>query len=222
MDVSKILIFCADNETGYRLCQLSTHAGYGVVAVLRHGSDPDRFENLGVECVFADPTQRDEVEAVLAELDSQGLGVVCMLGGSSQLNSQGNINVIDASTAAGIRRFLMITSIGCGDSADAVDPFVKAFIGKALRAKNWAETHLRASDMDWTIIRAGGMMRRPFRGHAMLVESPNVSGYINQTDLGDAVFHALASSKTMGRVLTAVNRDKAFDIKGEPLVAAEL
>ena len=222
MDISTLVIICADGDTGYRLTQLARRAEIGVIAVIHRWADPAPYERMGAEIAIGDAADRDSVAAIFAGRATQGLGVACMVGGTPVLNSQGNINVIDAAVDAGIRRFLMVTSIGCGDSAEAVDPFVKAFVGKALRAKTWAEKHLQASDLEWTIIRAGAMMRRPFKGGPILVESPHVTGYINPTDLGDALFQALQSSITMGRVLAAVDADKAIDTKGAPLVVADL
>lgn len=222
MDISTLVIICADGDTGYRLAQLARRADINVIACIHSWADPGPCERIGAEIVIADAADRDSVAAVLAGRPTDGLGVACMVGGTPLLNSQGNINVIQSAVDAGIRRFLMVTSIGCGDSADAVDPFVKVFVGKALRAKTWAEKYLQATDLDWTIIRAGAMVRRPFKGGPILVESPNVTGYINPTDLGDALFQALQSDVTAGRVLAAVDADKAIDTKGAPLVVADL
>jgi nucleoside-diphosphate-sugar epimerase len=226
MSISALLVFCADSQTGYRLVQLGKQAGKDVIAVIRRRADPAALNDLDARIVVADPLDRTEVAGVFADVDPEirpeGLAVVCLLGGDTKLNSQGNINVIDAARGAGVRRFLIVTSIGCGDSADAVDDFVKLIIGKALRAKNWAETHLRSTDMDWTIIRPGGPARDDGDGEPILVESPSVTGHISPWDLGDAIFQALESPGTIRRALTAVNTGDAFDIKGKPLVAADL
>ena len=163
--------------------------------------------------------------AIIEQFAGEQPEIVCMLGGTPQLNSQGNLNAISAAVnAPAVRRFILLTSIGCGDSVAAVDPFVKAFIGKSLRAKNWAETQLRGADLDWTIIRPGGMVRRATRGRPILVDSSSVSGYINVFDLGDLVYQVLNSplAATLKRTLAAVDDAKAFDIKGAPLVPADL
>ena len=109
-----------------------------------------------------------------------------------------------------------------GDSAVVLDPFVKAFAGKSIRAKDWAEKQLRATSMAWTIVRSGGMTMRPGKSGPILVESPFVVGYINRTDLGDVVYQALRSPKSVGRVFAAVDQGKAIDIHGDPLVPADL
>jgi hypothetical protein len=121
-----------------------------------------------------------------------------------------------------VSRFLLTTSIGCGDSAVVLDPFVKAFAGKSIRAKNWAEKQLRATGLAWTIVRSGGMTMRPGKGGPIIVEDPNVVGYINRTDLGDVVYQVLTSPKSVGRVFAAVDRARAMNLNGDPVVPVEL
>lgn len=223
MTIPTVVIFGAESDTGYRLAQLLLRNGRPVVGVIRRDHmDREHLESLGATVVTADPTRREEVDQVFAGRAASLLEVVCFIGGTPQLNSQGNINVIDAAQDAGVRRFVLTTSIGCGDSAVVLDPFVKAFAGKAIRAKDWAEKRLMGTDLDWTIIRSGGMTIRPGKGGPILVESPHVVGYINRSDLGDLIFQVLHSEKTVRRVYSAVDRGKAMDIKGEPLVAVEL
>jgi len=217
-----LVVFGAESDTGYRLVQLARRNGWRVLAVA--DSEPDRhlLECLGAEVVLADPTKRAEVDAVFRGRDARQLTVVCFIGGSPQRNSQGNINVIDAAEAAGVPRFLLTTSIGCGDSAVVLDPFVKAFAGKSIRAKNWAEKQLRSTSMAWTIVRSGGMTMRPGKGGPILVEDPNVVGYINRTDLGDVVYQVLTSQKSVGRLFAAVDRARAMNLNGDPVVPADL
>ena len=213
---------CADSDTGYRVVQLGRRADLTVIAVIRRRSDAGMFERLGADVVRANPVDRKDIAAIFANLNLDGLAVASIVGGTPQLNSEGNLNIINVANEIGVHRFVLVTSIGCGDSADAVDPFVKAFVGKALTAKTWAERALCQTDMDWTIVRAGGLLRRNFKGGAMLLDSKTVTGHINPTDLGDGVFQALISPKTVGRVLAAVDAEQAVDSTGEPLIAADL
>lgn len=222
MDVRTVLVMCADSDTGYRVTQLARRDDLNVIAVIRPTTDSGMYERLGADVRRADPTKREHVAAIFANLNLENLAVAAIIGGSPLLNSAGNMNVINVADEAGVQRFLLVTSIGCGDSADAVDEFVKAFVGKALTAKTWAERALRGTLMDWTIIRAGGLLRRNFKGGAMLLDSKTVSGHINPTDLGDAVYKAVISDKTIARVLAAVDAEQAVDSNGDPLVAVEL
>lgn len=217
-----LVVFGAESDTGYRLVQLARRNGWSVLAVVHREQDRSLLEPLGAEVAVADPTKRADVDAVFEGRDATQLAVVCFIGGTPQLNSQGNINVIDAAEAVDVPRFLLTTSIGCGDSAVVLDPFVKAFAGKSIRAKNWAEKQLRATGMAWTIVRSGGMTMRPGKGGPILVEDPNVVGYINRTDLGDVVYQVLISPKSVGRVFAAVDRARAMNLNGDPVVPADL
>ena len=55
--------------------------------------------------------------------------VVSTLGGSpadATVDSQGNINLINAAIKHGVKRFVLVTSIGAGDSKDATPQQVRA------------------------------------------------------------------------------------------------
>lgn len=222
MTYQSILIFGGDTDPGVRLTQRAVAAGYGVFSVLRGPSVSDYIGQAGAESMPCDMTDRAAVARAFAGRGGAASAVVSILGGSPQMNTQGNINVIDAAVAASVRRFVLTSSIGCGDSAAAVDPFVKAIAGRALRAKEWAENRLRGTDLDWTIVRAGGTTRRPGTGTAILTASTTVSGYISLTDLGEMLFLALQSPKAIHQALAAVDTARAVNIDGSPLLPAEL
>jgi nucleoside-diphosphate-sugar epimerase len=222
MTYSTIVIFGGDTDPGHRVAQKALAAGHKVVAVMRSTREAEAPRKSGVENVLCDATSRNAVDRVFAGRNPAELAVVCILGGTPQLNTQGNINVIDAAVAAGVKRFVLTTSIGCGDSSAVLDPFVKAIAGRAIRAKEWAEKHLRTTRLDWTIVRAGGTTRRPGTGAAILTDSTAVTGYISLTDLGDMLFLALASPRTLHRALAAVDSGKAFNLDGAPVVPAEI
>ena len=216
------MVFGAESDTGYRLVQLARREQWTVRAVVRRERDRELLEAMGASVFVADPIDRPAVEATFAMGDAAGFAVVCFIGGTPQRNSQGNIHVIDAAAAVGVSRFLLTTSVGCGDSSVVLDPFVKAFAGKAIRAKNWAETRLKETAMGWTILRSGGMTVRPGKAGPIAVESSQVVGYINRQDLGDVAWRVLRSPRSVGRIYAAVDRARAIHINGEPVVEADL
>ncbi len=36
-----------------------------------------------------------------------------------RVDSEGNINIIEAAIKKGVKKFILVTSVGCGDSKDA-------------------------------------------------------------------------------------------------------
>ena len=61
-----------------------------------------------------DASRRAHCAVTDARRDGPDLGVVCLLGGTPQLNTQGNINVIDGAVAAGVSRLLASLLFGIG------------------------------------------------------------------------------------------------------------
>lgn len=68
---------------------------------------------------FCTSTTANHVPTVgIEEVDA----VVCTLGGTTadpRVDSEGNINVIDAAIKKGVKKFILVTSVGCGNSKDA-------------------------------------------------------------------------------------------------------
>lgn len=222
MSFRSIIVFGGDTEPGDRVTLKALAAGMSVCSVVRGRRATDGPVRNGLATTNCEFTNQQSVERVFATRTGPEHAVVCILGGSPQVNSQGNIHVINAAAEAGIRRLVLTTSIGCGDSAAVMDPFVKAVAGRAIRAKEWAENHLRKSTLEWTIVRAGGTTRRPGTSTAILTDSKVVTGYISLTDLGDMLFLALTSPATHRRALAAVDSARAFNIDGSPVRPVEL
>ena len=59
------------------------------------------------------------------------------------LYAQGNINLIDAAVRKGVKKFILLTSIGTGDSKDAPPKQVYDVLKPVLLEKEKAEDHLK-------------------------------------------------------------------------------
>jgi len=73
---------------------------------------------------LGDAMDKDSVMGAWKNMDGCNL-VVSSLGGTPAdpaVDSQGNINLIDAAIANGVERFVLVTSIGTGNSKDAPPP----------------------------------------------------------------------------------------------------
>jgi uncharacterized protein YbjT (DUF2867 family) len=111
------------------------------------------------------------------------------------------VRLIDAAREAGVRRYVMISSIGADDPAggsEAMRPY--------LEAKAEADAALVASGLDWTIVRPGRLTNDP--GRAKVTAGRDV-GYANvpRDDVAAVVVGVLDEPRTIGKTFVVVEGD---------------
>ncbi len=161
---------------------------------------------------IGDAMKPEDIEKHLVAIDGCD-AVISTIGGTSadpSADSQGNINLIEAALKHGVQKFILVTSIGTGDSKGAVSDDVYAALETVLKEKEKAEEKLKGSSMDWIIIRPGGLQTEPGTGNGALTENTSVCGTIAREDVADLVCKALRSDKADRKVLSAVDTSKMF------------
>ena len=201
-----ILVFGGTRGTGLEIVRKLRERGEAVTVAVRSTSNTTELEKLGVDTVVADALDADQVEAAIG---SKGFSAVISTLGTTRGEQHkrpdyiGNRNVIDAARGAGVKRFVFITVIGAGDSSDAAPGFSKRFLAEVIALKTQAEDHLRASGLDYTIIRPGGLGDVPTSGTAVLAEDPAAFSFIGRADLADLAVQALGDASTIGKTYSA-------------------
>ena len=64
------------------------------------------------------------------------------------------------------------------------------------------------NEMEWVIIRPGGLNSEPGTGKGVLTEDNKVTGIISREDVAELVVQALRSDKSVGKTLTAVDKNQ--------------
>jgi uncharacterized protein YbjT (DUF2867 family) len=113
----------------------------------------------------------------------------------------GSVLLADAAELAGVRRFVQISSMGAGAPAPAdSDPIWVAY----LDAKTKAEDDLRRRDLDWTVVRPGGLLNTPGLGLVHLV--PNTGrGTIPRVDVADVLAEVIEQRAGIRQTLELVS-----------------
>ena len=113
----------------------------------------------------------------------------------------GSVLLADAAELAGVRRFVQVSSMGAGAPAAAgSDPVWVAY----LDAKTKAEDDLRARELEWTIIRPGGLLNTPGLGLVHLV--PNTGrGTIPRADVADVLAEVIEQGAAVHQTLELVS-----------------
>lgn len=144
--------------------------------------------------------------------------VVSTIGGTPadpKADSEGNIALIDACVAKGIKKFVLVTSIGTGDSKDAPPKNVYDVLEPVLIEKAKAENHLmkvaKEKGIDFVIVRPGGLKSEPRTGTAVLTENKQVCGAIHREDVAVLTMMCVLKDKANGKILSCVDRAQLGD-----------
>jgi uncharacterized protein YbjT (DUF2867 family) len=113
----------------------------------------------------------------------------------------GSVLLADAAERAGVRRFVQVSSMGAGaPAAPGSDPIWVAYID----AKTKAEADLRPRDLDWTIIRPGGLLNTPGLGLVHL--APHTGrGTVPRSDVADVLAEIIEQGAAVRETLELIS-----------------
>jgi len=117
----------------------------------------------------------------------------------------GHRYVIDALETNGIKRFVLVTSLGCGDSWQYFSERSKKGFGAAVREKSLAEAWLMSSSLDYTILRPGGLLDGEVTGNGELSQHVEVHGVIYRQEVARLIETLLANDASFGQVYQCID-----------------
>lgn len=220
------VIFGARSGVGLYLARRLRADGVTVCAMLRPGADAAELEALGVRISRGDAFSSGDIDAALNLAGTAPFDVVSTIGGRREdgrfADEHGNINIAERAAARGVERFVLVTSIGCGEMAPYRSERAIAAFGDAVDAKTRAENHIRRIIPSATFIRPGGLRSEPGTGRGILSEDAQMHGFIHREDVAELVLRALRDPATQGRALAAVDADQARSVNPiQPFSLAE-
>lgn len=213
---SYIFLAGASRGLGREIANCLTEQNQKVKALLRSEESRPELETMGITVAMGDALDAASVERAM-----QGYkpiqAVISTMGGKPQEGERadylGNRNLIDAAVKAGVKKFILISSIGSGESAVALPQQTLETLGPALAEKEKAEKHLIESSLTYTIIRPGGLKSESATGNGVVTENYQVAGSINRSDVAQLVCRCLFSEAANQKVLAAVDQQMMY---GEP------
>ncbi|GFG94773.1 SDR family oxidoreductase [Mycobacterium timonense] len=208
--MARIIVFGGHGKVALQLAQNLTQRGDQVSSVFRNPDQSDDVAATGASPVVADIEQLD-VDALVdlltghdAVVFSAGAG-----GGNPErtyaVDRDAAIRVIDAAAQAGVKRFVVVSYFGAGPDHGVPqdDPFFAYAEAKAA-----ADTHLRASDLDWTILGPGRLTLEPATGRIAVRPAQGAeNGSVSRADVALVAAAALADDATIGRTIEFNNGD---------------
>ncbi|MGF1523669.1 MAG: SDR family oxidoreductase [Leptolyngbyaceae cyanobacterium] len=204
----------ASRGVGFEVVKGLRQQNYEVAALIRTADTREQLEALGAQVLIGDALEKEALMQAVRCFDDRPFSLVTTIGGKGMTRDEprsdylGNRNLIEAVKSLPCQRFLLVSSIGVGDSAIALPPPVLETLRAALLAKAKAEEHLMGSGLAYTIVRPGGLLSESPSGEGLLTEDVRVAGSITRSDVAALVIQCLQSERARNRTLSAVARDR--------------
>lgn len=174
-------------------------AGHTVTAFARH---PEKLEldHPGLSLVAGDALNADDVAAAIAGHDAVVITLGAGLSRKSKIRSEGTLNVIKGMQAWGVDRLIVQSTLGAHESWDNLNFFWKRIMFGALlrpvfKDHELQEMIVRASGLNWTIVRPGAFADGPAT-HAYVENVPasarNLTLKITRSDVADFLTRQLS------------------------------
>ncbi|WP_425489087.1 NAD(P)H-binding protein [Mycobacterium vicinigordonae] len=200
------MVIGGHGKVALQLARILTQRGDQVTSVFRNPEHADDVAATGAKPVTADIEQLGT--DALAKLLSGHDAVVFSAGAGGgdrartyAVDRDAAIRTVDAATQVNVRRFVMVSYFGAGP--DHGVPPEDSFFAYA-EAKAAADAHLRASDLDWTVLGPGRLTLDAGTGR---VEVDRAKGEVARADVAAVVAATLQDDSTIARTINFNNGD---------------
>ena len=205
----KILVLGAAGKTGKAIVEQALAAGHEVTSFVH---TPDDYTQAGVRVVSGDARDRDSILTAVRGQDA----VLDALGGhlpfvETTLETDTARNVIEAMKEAGVRRLIVVSTIGEGESSANVHSFYKHLIMPTLlrgvmKDKASMEAEVEASGIDWTIVRPAGLTDGESKGvRVVWPETGEKVRFIARVDVAHFMIEQLGSTEYLHQAVGIAN-----------------
>ena len=209
--MARIVVIGGHGKVALHLARILHQRGDEVTSVFRNPDHADDVAATGAQPVVADIEALDT--DALAEVLTGHDAVVFSAGAGGgnpartcAVDRDAAIRVIDAAEHAGAHRFVMVSYFGAGP--DHGVPEHNSFFAYA-EAKAAADAHLRASDLNWTVLGPGRLTLEPATGR-VTVGAAARGGQVSREDVALMAAAVLADDSTIGRTIEFNNGDVAI------------
>ena len=203
----RVAIAGGHGQIALRLAKIMSERGDEVVALIRNPDHADEVKRAGAEPAVVDLEHASEEEVASAISGSDAVVFAAGAGPGSgaerkeTMDYGGAVKLIAAAKQAGVGRYVIVSSMGANPDAPGDDTF-----SVYLRAKGRADDAVRASGLDATVVRPGGLTNDPGTGRVRLGERlPR--GQVTRDDVAAVLAAVLDSPNTIGRTFDLIGGD---------------
>ena len=202
--MSTIAIAGGHGKIAMLLGRMLAERGDTARGLIRNPDQADDLRAAGIEPVVCDLEADGDVAAAVRGADAvvfaAGAGPGSGDARKKTVDLGGAVKLIEAAKAEGISRYLIVSSMGAEKApADGAEGF-----GAYLRAKFEADEAVRASGLDYTVVRPGGLIDDPGTGLVTIAEDTG-RGQIPRADVAAVLLACLDTPSTIGQSFDVIS-----------------
>ena len=190
----KVLVAGATGSTGARVVEHLKVRAHEPVALVRESSDrsvlPEDVEQRTGDLTDLDEDVCRDCEAVIFAAGS-GSGTSAEM--TDKVDRDGAMALVDRAKAAGVQRFVMLSSAG------AEDPDPGTEMGHYLKAKHDADEYLKESGLSYAIVRPVALTDDDGERQVRFGDEVDLEGKAARGDVASVLVDALASERWRNR-----------------------
>ena len=205
----KILVIGAGGKTGGEVVKQALAAGHEVTAFVRQA---DKYDGANVRVVEGDATDGAAIEKAIIGQDA----VIDTIGGKTPykettLESSAATSIIKAMQKNGVRRLVVTSMLGEGESKANASIYERLLLATFLRGadkdKAAMESAVKASDLDWVILRPAILNDDAATGNIKVfdAETGEKAHKITRADLAAFMLEQLSSDQYLHKTVTIAN-----------------
>ncbi|MHA8110284.1 SDR family oxidoreductase [Lactobacillaceae bacterium Melli_B4] len=208
--MSRIFVVGAHGHVGRLLVPKLSQAGDQVFAGFRDASQFTTVANLA-NVTPVEFNLNDDPEKMAAVFENYEIDTIIFSAGSGGstgddqtilVDLDGAVKTMDAAKQAGIKRYVMVSAANADDRSF----WPKSGLHTYYVAKHYADRFLKASDLDYTIVRPTALSSEAGTGK-ISVNNEDIGGSIPRDDVASTVVAILANPDTKRKIYQITSGD---------------
>jgi uncharacterized protein YbjT (DUF2867 family) len=188
----KIAIFGATGKTGLELVKQSIEKNHQVTLLSRTIPPKGIEQNEHITIVQGDATNPDDIDKVVQGCDTCIVSLGSRPGGPP-ICSTAQPLINNSCEKFGVKKMVVVTSMGVGESYDDMNWLTTALVWTLLKKpiadKNIQEDIVKKSNLDWTIVRPGGLKDASVSGRYQFLERGLGGGRVSRSNVAHLIIN---------------------------------
>ena len=206
----EVVIAGGHGKIALHLERLLADSGHRVRALIRQRDQDSDVREAGAEPVLCDIEREDDLSHYVSGADAVVFAAGAGPGSGPErkrsVDLGGALKLIDAARRTGVKRYVIVSSIGADDPSGGPEQ-----MRPYLEAKAEADRRVADSGLDWTIVRPGSLTDDRGTGRVLVTEDMSVRGGVPREDVARVLAAVIGEPGTIGKTFVVVSGDTPID-----------